>query len=304
MYAIEVEGLLKRYGDLVAVDKINLAVEQGEVFGMLGPNGAGKTTTTEMLVGLRKPDGGRMKVLGMDPIAQGKAVKIRVGVQLQTSALFNRLTARETLVMMRSFFPKHRDVDELLDLVGLKEKAKVQTRNLSGGQIQRLQIATAMVNDGDLLFLDEPTTGLDPQARRNLWDIIEQLRAEGKTIFLTTHYMDEAERLCNRVAVIDHGRIIALDSPSALISTHFKETALELRDVFGAENELLSQLPGVNRLQRDNGHVTLYSVNIPTTISALLELAAQRNVELQDLVMRQATLEDVFLKLTGRRIRE
>lgn len=302
MHAIEVHGLRKSYGDVVAVDNIDLIVEQGEVFGLLGPNGAGKTTTTEMLVGLRAPDAGTISILGMNPQKEAKAVKARIGVQLQTAALFNRLTARESLQLMASFFPQHRDVDALLSLVGLQEKAHSQTRHLSGGQLQRLQLAGAMVNDGDIIFLDEPTTGLDPQARRNLWEIIERLRKEGKTVFLTTHYMDEAEKLCDRVAVVDHGRVIALDSPAGLIKTHFKETAVEMLDVF-ADDNLLGNLPGVSSLQHEDGHVSLFSTAIPATITALMELSTERRVELKDLVMRQATLEDVFLKLTGRRIR-
>jgi ABC-2 type transport system ATP-binding protein len=239
----------------------------------------------------------------MDPAKNAKWVKSRIGVQLQTSALFNRLTVRETLVMMASFFPKHRNLDDLLAVVDLKEKENTQTRNLSGGQQQRLQLASAMINDGDIIFLDEPTTGLDPQARRNLWDVIEHMKNEGKTIFLTTHYMDEAERLCDRVAVIDQGKVIALDSPEGLIRTHFKETAIELVDVFKDDDTLIT-LPGVGRIQHEDGHVTLFSSAVPNTVSALLELSEQRRMELRDLVMRRATLEDVFLKLTGRRMRE
>ncbi|HHW11319.1 MAG TPA: ABC transporter ATP-binding protein [Firmicutes bacterium] len=304
MYAIEATGLYKRYGEVIAVNGIDLAVKQGEIFGMLGPNGAGKTTTTEMLVGLRQPDAGVVKILSMDPKKEGAAIKARIGVQLQTSALFNHLTVRETLVLMASFFPRCRPVDELLNLVDLQEKANVQTRHLSGGQQQRLQVALAMVNDGDLLFLDEPTTGLDPQARRRLWDIIEKMREEGKTVFLTTHYMEEAEKLCDRVAVIDHGQIIALGSPDELIAAHFGETAIELPAFSGLDDHMLAQLAGVSHIQRQNSQVTLYSTAVPATVGALLELAQKLGVSLENLMIRRATLEDVFLKLTGRRIRE
>ena len=305
MPAIVVEALEKRYGDLRAVDRISFSVEQGEIFGLLGPNGAGKTTTVEMLVGLRGRDGGRIEVLGLDPIRQGAALKARIGVQLQQVALFQRLTVLEMARLFASFYPRRLDPAETIDKVGLAEKAHTQTRNLSGGQKQRLAIALTMVGDADLVFLDEPTTGLDPQARRSLWDLILDLKARGKTILLTTHYMDEAERLCDRVAIIDHGHIIALDTPRELIHEHFAEKAVEFESAALAHDERLQGLTGVSRVHVNGDNlVTLYAANVAAAIEDLLRYSAERQAPVEDLVVRHATLEDVFLKLTGRRIRQ
>jgi ABC-2 type transport system ATP-binding protein len=224
--AIEVIGLRKRYGAVQAVDGISFTVRRGEVFGMLGPNGAGKTTTVEIIEGLRPADSGRVTVLGLDVARQPRAVKERVGVQLQTPALLPRLTVRELVALFASFYRTARSPDEVIALVGLEESGDRLAGTLSGGQTQRLSLALALVNRPEIVFLDEPTTGLDPQARLSLWGLIERVRAEGTTVVLTTHYMEEAERLCDRVAIIDRGRIVALDAPRALIAAHFQETAI------------------------------------------------------------------------------
>lgn len=301
--AIEVRDLYKRYGQLTAVGGLSFTVGAGEVFGMLGPNGAGKTTTVEIMVGLRGRDSGHVRVLGLDPGRQPRELKTRIGVQLQTAALFPRLTVREVIRLFGSFYPSSLPVDDVIALVGLQEKAAVQVKDLSGGQTQRLVVATAMVSDGELIFLDEPTTGLDPQARRNLWEVILNLKARGKTIFMTTHYMDEAEKLCDRVAVVDHGRVIALGSPRQLIEANFQEIALELTQSSWGMGQL-DNLPGVSRVEEKGDVVTLYTTSASQTIAALINLTGESGLPLGNVTMRQATLEDVFLKLTGRRIRQ
>jgi len=302
--AVVVSGLRKTYGRTVAVDGLDLAVERGQVFGMLGPNGAGKTTTVEILVGLRTRDAGEAWVLGMDPARQGRELRSRIGVQLQVRGLYPRLTVRETVRLFASFYKRTAQIDDVIEQVGLTAKARTMVRALSGGQVQRLGVALAMVNDADLVFLDEPTTGLDPQARRGLWDVIRGIRSRGKTVFLTTHYMDEAERLCDKVAVMDHGKIIAFGSPSDLISEHFQEQAIEFSNSVSADKEKLEKLPGVTRARFAENSATLYTRDVPATMSALMQLATGGGMHIDDVVVRRATLEDVFLKLTGRRIRE
>lgn len=303
MLTIEVTQLRKNYGSIKAVDGLSFQVEAGEVFGMLGPNGAGKTTTVEILIGLRERTAGEVKVLGLDPQHHGYELKTRIGVQLQTSAMYPRLTVRETVALFARFYPRPLPPDDIIGLVGLKEKAHVQTKNLSGGQLQRLAIALALVGDGQIIFLDEPTTGLDPQARRGIWEVILDLKRQGKTIFLTTHYMEEAERLCDRVAIIDRGQIIATGPPRDLIERFFRERAIEFAKPKSFAGEDLQELPGVLRIQEDDERVTLYSKEASQTVAALLNLAAANGTSLEDITVRRATLEDVFLKLTGRRIR-
>jgi ABC-2 type transport system ATP-binding protein len=304
--AIVVQELRKYYGETKAVDGISFTVQQGEVFGMLGPNGAGKTTTVETIEGLRVADGGQVTVLGMDVRKEADKIKARIGVQLQTTELYPLLTVREVIDLFRSFYPGPvRDTDYVIDLVNLQEKQNARTKNLSGGQQQRLSMALALVNEPDIIFLDEPTTGLDPQARRKMWDVIQQVSDEGTTVFLTTHYMEEAQRLCDRVAVIDYGHIIALDTPEQLIDTHFEESAIEF-DLNGGHVDLkfLAGLSGVSDVRQDGNAVTLYSKAVPKTLTELTDLGEARHLTLDDLHVRRATLEDVFLKLTGRRIRE
>ncbi|NPV53972.1 MAG: ABC transporter ATP-binding protein [Firmicutes bacterium] len=304
MDAIVVSGLRKSYGNVRAVDGLDLEVESAQIFGMLGPNGAGKTTTVEILIGLRGRDSGDVSVLGYDPARRGREIKSRIGVQLQSHGLYPRLTVREVVGLFASFYQNPLPVDEIIEQVGLTAKAKTIVKSLSGGQAQRLAVALAMVNDADLIFLDEPTTGLDPQARRGLWDVIRSMKARGKTVFLTTHYMDEAERLCDTVAVVDHGKVIALGSPSQLISQHFQEQAVEFSNSISNDRGKLEALPGVSRAQFDGERATLYTRDVTRTIAALMELVRGGGISIDDVVVRRATLEDVFLKLTGRRIRE
>ncbi|WP_110513359.1 ABC transporter ATP-binding protein [Herpetosiphon llansteffanensis] len=304
MTAIQVENLVKIYGPLRAVDGISFEVAKGEVFGMLGPNGAGKSTTTEMIEGLRKPDGGNIHVLGHDVLKNVEPIKQRIGIQLQTTSLFQKLTTRELVKLFASFYKNTLPVDEVIGLVNLEEKVNTASKDLSGGQRQRLAVAIALINDPDIIFLDEPTTGLDPQARRSMWDVVSNLQKRGKTVFLTTHYMEEAERLCDRVAVVDHGKIIALGKPQALIHDNFDETALEFSNDEQLPENLLASLPGVERVQNENGITTIYSKSVARTTNALMALVEQQQTELRGFTIRAATLEDVFLKLTGRRIRD
>ena len=303
-HVVEVSDLCKTYGEIRAVDHVSFTVGQGEVFGMLGPNGAGKTTTVEIIEGLRTADSGQVTVLGMDVRKNLRRVKARIGVQLQTTSLFPRLSVVEVLDLFGSFFPKAVASAELIETLGLEESRKTLCNNLSGGQQQRLSVALALVNDPDMLFLDEPTTGLDPQARHGLWEIIERSRGQGKTILLTTHYMEEAERLCDRVAVIDHGQIIALDRPETLIRQHFKEQAIEFQAPDHVSIDALERLPGVTRALAEDGRITLYTRSVSEAIAALMQFAERHSLALAGLYVRRATLEDVFLKLTGRRIRE
>jgi ABC-2 type transport system ATP-binding protein len=309
MPAIEITDLYKAYGATRAVDGLSFSVERGEIFGLLGPNGAGKTTTVEIAEGLRRPDSGRVSVLGFDVLREPQAVKRRIGVQLQTTALYPRLNVREVLQLFSSFYASgQRPVDELIDLFNLRDKQRTLSKDLSGGQKQRLSVALALINRPELVFLDEPTTGLDPQARRSLWETIRTIRAEGATLLLTTHSMEEAELLCDRVAVVDAGKIIALDTPTRLIEAHFAESALEftLRGALPPEG-VFRELPGVTRPAVREGqaqHVTLSTGDTTATLAGLIALSQSGQLQFDDLHIRRATLEDVFLKLTGRRIRE
>src|SRR5579883_412547 len=300
-FAIDAQDLFKRYGEKIAVDHISLQVRRGEVFGLLGPNGAGKTTTIEMITGLREPDAGRISVLGIDARRHLDAVKERIGVQLQTPSLFPLLSVYEVLDLFASFFERADDPEKLIALLGLEESRNKLTRQLSGGQQQRLSVALALVNRPEIVFLDEPTSGLDPQARVTLWEVLDRQRQEGRTVFLTTHYMEEAERLCDRVAIIDHGVIQALGAPRELIRQHFAETAIVLPHAT-LPFEVLRALPAVSAVEREEEGVRLYSSNVPETMAALLQVADARS--LQGLYVSSATLEDVFLKLTGRRLRD
>jgi ABC-2 type transport system ATP-binding protein len=301
---IEVDKLCKTYGDIKAVNNVSFTVSQGEIFGMLGPNGAGKTTTMEIVEGLRPADSGTVSVLGMDIKQRSRRIKASIGVQLQTTTLYPRLKVHEVFDLFGSFFPKAVPPGELIKLVGLEDSSNKLCINLSGGQQQRLSVGLALVNDPQILFLDEPTSGLDPQARHNIWDLIKLQQEKGKSIFLTTHYMEEAERLCERVAIIDHGEIISTDRPDRLVNQHFKEEAIEFQVDQPLGDEVFRQLASATNVVTENGRVTVYSTSVPLTISALMEVAKQRDMKLTDLYVRKATLEDVFLKLTGRRIRD
>jgi ABC-2 type transport system ATP-binding protein len=303
---IEVENLVKKYGTVRAVDNISFQVNLGEVFGMLGPNGAGKTTTTEIIEGLRKADSGKVMVLGKDITRSSGEIKQKIGIQLQAPALLPLLSVKDLLETFAGFYKKTLKVSELLSMVSLQESQKVMVKQLSGGQQQRLSVAIALVNDPEIAFLDEPTTGLDPQARLGLWSVIEGMRKKEKTVFLTTHNMEEAQRLCDRIAIIDHGKIIALGSPETLIHEQFSERAIQFEMQNPPDKKILGDFPGTVGVVIDNREIIIYSRDIPATMLAILTYAEKNNLtgQLTDLHVREASLEDVFLKLTGRRIRE
>jgi ABC-2 type transport system ATP-binding protein len=301
---IRVRGLTKRYGDVQAVDGIDFDVAKGEIFGLLGPNGAGKTTTVEILEGLREPDGGQVSVLGVDVARDADAIKPRIGVSLQTAALYPKLTVTELIDLFRSFYPTSRPTKEVIDALELGERHNARSADLSGGQRQRLAVALSLVNDPELVFLDEPTTGLDPAARRSLWDIVEGLKADGRSVLLTTHYMEEAEILCDRLAIMDHGKILEMGTVEELVSKHFQERTVRFDRLEGLAREELERLPEVTSVMEDADETLIYTKDPGRTIGALLDLADSRGLEPQDLGIRRATLEDVFLALTGRALRD
>ena len=301
---IRVRGLVKRYGDVKAVDGIDFDVAPGEVFGLLGPNGAGKTTTVEILEGLRAPDGGQATVLGVDVAKGADSLKPRIGVSLQTASLYPKLTVVEVIDLFRSFYATSRPTAELIEMLELGERKHARTKDLSGGQRQRLSVALALVNDPELIFLDEPTTGLDPAARRSLWDLVRGLKSQGRSVLLTTHYMEEAEILCDRLAIMDHGHILEMGTVDELISKRFKERAVRFDQVDGIDDEDLAALAAVTTVKHDDDAVLLYSSDVAATVGALLGLTESRGIEPQNLGIRRATLEDVFLDLTGRALRD
>jgi len=303
---VKVESLRKTYREAVAVDEVSFEVHEGEIFGMVGPNGAGKTTTIECLEGLRKPDRGTVRVLGLDPQRDGKALRARTGMQLQQSNLPDRMKVWEALDLYASFYPRAANWQEMLVQLGLEEKRNTPFSKLSGGQKQRLFVALALLPDPQLIFLDELTTGLDPQARHVIWDLVREVRSKGKTILLTTHFMEEAERLCDRVAILDHGRIVALDTPAALIQS----LELEERVSFSVDGilpptfqEALSSSARVD-VQGDRVVVNeKHGQKIPL-VSEVVRLLTEQGIQFRDLRSEQANLEDVFLKFTGREMRE
>ena len=300
--ALRVEKLLKKYGDVLAVDGLDLEIREGECFGLLGPNGAGKTTTVEILEGLNEPTGGSVEVLGMRWASDERALRQRLGVSLQETHLPDRLTVEENLRMFRSFYQRGRPVEEVLDLVALREKRTSWTERLSGGQKQRLAVACALVSDPDLLFLDEPTTGLDPQSRRQLWDVVLEFKARGKTVLLTTHYMDEAERLCDRVAIVDKGKVIALGTPQELIASLGGQQVVELATERALAVEDLGRLPSVRGARKSADGIALTVEQLHIALPAILAHAEPSG--LTRLSTHHATLEDVFVHLTGRHLRE
>ena len=304
---LRVRDLRKAYQDVVAVNGLDLEVQAGECFGLLGPNGAGKTTTIEICEGLTPRDTGEVEVLGLKWEADAAALKQRLGIQLQETQLSEKLTVEETVRLFRSFFHTGPTVDHVIALVQLGEKRRSRVGTLSGGQKQRLALACALVGDPDLLFLDEPTTGLDPQARRQLWDLIEEFKRAGRTIMLTTHYMDEAERLCERVAIMDHGKIIALGSPRELVASIGVEHVVE----FSVDDEgealdagALRTLEGVRDVRADDGVVRMQVTALHSAVPALLAELVRRGIKLTELRTHSATLEDVFVTLTGRHLRD
>jgi ABC-2 type transport system ATP-binding protein len=289
-----------------AVAGLDLEVHTGECFGMLGPNGAGKTTTVEMFEGLREPDGGELEVLGDRWRGDGLALRARLGIQLQETKFQEKLRVSEVLTLFRSFYPRGTTVHDVLALVSLEEKADAHVRTLSGGQKQRLSLACALVGDPELLFLDEPTTGLDPQSRRQTWEIVEGLKARGRTVLITTHYMEEAARLCDRVAVVDHGKVIALGTPRELIASLGAEHVIEFAvpDAAAVDAELLRGLPSVEEVVQDGVSWRLTVREVHRAVPALLAVLSERGAEPTALTTHHATLEDVFMALTGRRLRD
>lgn len=302
--ALFCEGLVKRYGDVVAVDGLDLTIHAGECFGLLGPNGAGKTTTVEILEGLNEPDAGTVRVLGHNWSRNARALRERIGIQLQETQLSEKLTVLETITLFRSFYAKGLAPEEVMRIVRLEEKEKVWVRKLSGGQKQRLSLAVALVGDPEILFLDEPTTGLDPQARRQVWDVIADVKARGGTVLLTTHYMEEAERLCDRIAIVDRGKVIALDTPAGLIARLGAEHVLEIETESLPDLQRLRNLVDVRDLRLDGTIVSLTVREVHRAVPALLDELAAQSVTLTRLTTHHATLEDVFVGMTGRHLRE
>ncbi len=303
---VQVEGLRKVYGATVAVEDVSFEVREGEIFGMVGPNGAGKTTTIECLEGLRKPDQGIIRVLGLDPQQDGQTLREQTGMQLQQSNLPERMRVWEALDLYASFYSKAADWNKLLSQLGLEEKRNAPFSKLSGGQKQRLFIALALLPDPQLVFLDELTTGLDPQARHAIWDLVRGVRAKGKTVLLTTHFMEEAERLCDRVAILDHGRIVALDTPAALIHGLEAEERVIFNLVDGLSPTLEKALSMAGRLEVQGERVVIHGKDdrkFPL-VSEVVSLLTGQGISFRDLRTEQPNLEDVFLSLTGREMRE
>ena len=316
--AVQVENLVKRFGSFTAVDGVTFSVERGEVFGILGPNGAGKTTTLEIIESLQKPTEGRVSVLGLDVQSDAAKVKTRIGVQLQASAYYDYLNLKEILALLGSFYPSKASPESLLDQVGLFDKSASRMSELSGGQRQRFGVAASLVNNPELVVLDEPTTGLDPQARRNLWGLIREVNGRGVTVVLTTHYMEEAETLCSRLAIMDHGRILALDTPRNLINQLKASYAVKLTlDKPMTVAQLESLNGGVELVQskeqseeatdeaaKSENTYLLRLANSPTALRAMLDEIDKAGLGLENLQITPVTLEDVFLELTGSELRD
>jgi ABC-2 type transport system ATP-binding protein len=305
--ALCVRGLRKAYGDVVAVDGLDLEVGEGECFGLLGPNGAGKTTTIEICEGLLDADAGSVKLLGRTWAEGGSELKQLLGMQLQETQFSDKLTVEETVRLFRSFYRRPLAVEETIALVQLEQKRTARVGQLSGGQKQRLAMAVALVGNPRFFFLDEPSTGLDPQARRQVWDLVDRFKSTGRTVLLTTHYMDEAERLCNRVGIMDHGRIIALDTPRGLIASLGAEHVIDFAAAEGqraADTDALGKLPGVRSVHARDGHVEMHVEQLHAAAPAVLSELDAQGVRLTELRTHSATLEDVFVSLTGRRLRE
>jgi ABC-2 type transport system ATP-binding protein len=301
---LQVENLIKRYDDVEAVRGVSFSVQEGEVFGLLGPNGAGKTSTVEVLEGLRVPDGGSISVCGLDPQKNSIALKNEIGATLQATSLPDKLRVGEAIRLFAGFYKRTRNVDDLLRRFGLEEKRRAFYNQLSGGQKQRLALAMALVNDPRVLFLDEPTAGLDPQVRREIYDIIEELKRENKTIVLTTHYIEEAERLCDRVAIVDHGKVIAMGTPRELKQKSEHTSRIEARFATPASNGALKGLDGVNDVREVAGTYVLHCQKTAPAIVALVKHLEAENNELVSLEISTPSLEDVFIELTGRRLRD
>jgi ABC-2 type transport system ATP-binding protein len=301
---LQVENLVKRYGDVEAVRGVSFSVEEGEIFGLLGPNGAGKTSTVEIMEGLRTPDSGRVSVCGLDPQTSAQELKHEIGAALQATSLPDKLRVMEALRLFASFYRRRRNPEELLKRFGLEEKRNTFYSQLSGGQKQRLALAMALVNDPKVLFFDEPTAGLDPQVRREIYDIIAELRSEKKTIVMTTHYIEEAERLCDRVAIVDHGKVIALGTPRELKERSGDKTRLEVRLARPEPQEVLKNLEGVTDCRILGESYILHCQRPPHAIVSLVKHLESQSNELVSLEITTPSLEDVFIELTGRRLRD
>ncbi|MGE5836324.1 MAG: ATP-binding cassette domain-containing protein [Acidobacteriota bacterium] len=300
---IQVSGLTKRYGTLAALSDVSVEVRDGEIFGLIGPNGAGKTTAMECIEGLRVPDAGRISVLGLDPIRDVSALQRRIGVQLQEAQLQKRIKVREALALWSAVYRTSADGSQLLEQLGIAAKSNDWFMTLSGGQKQRLFIALALIHDPELVFLDELTTGLDPQARRAIWDLVRGIQDRGKTVFLTTHLMEEAERLCDRVAIIDHGRIVDVDSPEGLVRRHCPERTITIETADPRATELLGRVSGIDAATRENKAVVLRARSVDV-MTGVFRCLADQQIPVTDFRTFVPTLEDVFLKLTGHSVRE
>jgi ABC-2 type transport system ATP-binding protein len=302
---VKVDNLTKRYGDLTAVNDISFSIDKGEIFGLLGPNGAGKTTTVEMMEGLRKPDDGSIEICGIDALKKPGNIKELIGAQLQSTTIYDQIRVKEVIDLFGNYYKKSIPSSKLLEEVSLTDKKNAFYRTLSGGQKQRVAMALAIVNDPEVLFLDEPTTGLDPQARRNVWSIITNLRKRGKTIILTTHYMEEAEQLCQRVGIIDKGEIIALDTPSNLIANTGLKSTIEFSVSQEDSEKILQGLKGIGKVtQQSDNKFILNTKESSKALKELTRFSDKNNINMDNISVRKATLEDVFLSLTGRGLRE
>ncbi len=300
---IEVVGLQKSYGSLTAVDGVSFEVQRGEIFGLIGPNGAGKTTTMECVEGHRRPDSGKIRVLGLDPVRQGRELQKRIGVQHQDAQLQKRIKVWEAVDLWASLYEAVMDTDLLLEQLGLTEKRNAWFMTLSGGQKQRLFIALALIHDPEIVFLDELTTGLDPQARRAIWSLVTGIRDRGKTVFLTTHLMEEAERLCDRVAIIEHGKLIEMDAPAALVTKHCPQRGVVFSSDTAGVREAVEGIEGLTELSAEGEVYTLLGTG-DNFVSGVLDAISQNQIRVRDFRTEMPTLEDVFLKLTGHAIRD
>jgi ABC-2 type transport system ATP-binding protein len=300
MPVIEVQGLHKRYGDKVAVDDVTFSIEQGEIFGILGPNGAGKTTTVECVEGLRKPDRGTLSVLGLDPQRETAELRQRLGVQLQEGQLPDRLRVGEALDLYASFYRNPADTEKLMTTLGLADKRGTPYKKLSGGQTQRLSIALALIGSPEIAVLDELTTGLDPQARRDTWELIESVRDQGVTILLVTHFMEEAERLCDRIAVIDAGRVVAIDTPGGLVAGLDDEQRIRFRPSEPVADHVFTELPEVRRVERQGPQVVVTGSG--NVLHAVTSVLARNQIIAGELRVEQASLDDAFVALTGKKL--
>ena len=304
---IKVENLYKYFGEVKAVDGISFEVESGTIFGLLGPNGAGKTTTIENLIGLLSRDGGHIDILGFDPEKDKEKLQEKIGAQLQSPALFDKLTVKEMVSLFASFYTNPFSIEDAIEMVELNSKNEDYVESLSGGQKHRLAVALAIISNGEIIFLDEPTTGLDPQSRRKVWSVIKKLKKLGKTIFMTTHYMEEAEKLCDQLLIIDHGKVLVRGNPTELIEKHFEVDMIEFENSSFIEDEIgaLASLESVTGQKLDhNENIILYTVDAVQTIAGLLAFSEKAGKPIRNLNLRKPTLDDLFIKLTGKEIRE